>query len=244
MAIALKGSTANIVQANPLVISIATAADDYLLFAGASDSSASPATPTYESPFSQTAPAGFTSTSTVDGMRFHAAAGKETGTDSSKSIDNGASGAQRLIGRIAAFTGVDLTTPFDATPVTASENSSAVAGTSGMAITTATPNAWLVLCLAIDATVTTDPTWTVSDGGAGLTWTALNFFQAGGFCKGTILYAPKPSAGAITVSTTFGINAGYGAILYALKPDTGGGGGGSIYGTPFSNPIFHTAVIR
>lgn len=221
MSVALASSGTNTTPATPLAVSVTVAANDYLVASYVSDSTNASATPTYDSPLVQD----FTSTSNVDGMRFHAASGRAGGSDTTLSVDNGGTGVSRLIGLIAAFSGVDTTTANDATPVTGSGEGTS---TAGIAITTVTDGAMLVLVVGIDPASATDPTFSVTDGGAGLSWNYITCYEPSGFRKVVLAYAIKPTAGATTVTGNFTISAGYGATLYALRPAAGGGGGSSI----------------
>jgi len=194
-------------------VTITIAVDDILIAGYASDATGSSMS-SYGSPLAQDV----TNESTFDNQTFFAASGRATG--SASSIVSTCSATACAV--VAAFSGVDTTTQNDATPVSAS-SSSGVTSTGAMNITTATGGAMLALVVGVDGG-TTDPTFSVSDGGAGLTWNYITSYESGGFRKLVIAYALKPSAGAIAVTGNFGLTAGFGACLYALKPAGGGGG--------------------
>jgi hypothetical protein len=224
-AIGLSNSGTNTTPADPLVITVSAAANDFLIASISTDSSASPASLTLGSPLVQD----YTATSAVvDGMRFHAASGRASGSISSVSVSGFGAGAFRGIGAIAVFTGVDTTTALDTAVVTAADGGAAANNTGNMIITPVTAGTMLVMTAAFDQSGTTDPTFSVNDNGAGLSWTYVTSYEPAGFRKTMIGYAIAPSAATYTLVGNFGLTGGFAAALYALRPATGGGGGSSI----------------
>lgn len=224
-AVAFVRSWKNETPANPLVISISPspAANDYLIGIWATDGGGDTFAPA--SPFTMVD----VRTSTADAQTSGTAAGKATGSETTNSTGFSPNGAAGIIG---SFSGVDTTTPNDATPV--SGGSSTAGTTAVLSITTTTANAMIVMAVGWDTQGTTSPTTVASDNAGGLSWTWVPFNASGNFHHGGFAYAIKPTAGSVQVTLTIsGINAGWGGSLFALKAAGGGGGGATAV------PVFH-----
>jgi hypothetical protein len=218
-AIALASSGVQATPAQNCVVPVTISINDYLIAHYTSDGSVTTIS-SYGAPLVQT----FSSTSNSDGMVFFGASGQATaGASSITTTSQTSSSVNNIIGQVLAFSGVDQTTPNDATPVT-SNNTDNVASTANISITTVTANTWLVLPVGMDHAAATDPVLTINDHGAGLSWTVVHNYEAGGFRKQAVAYALKPTPGAITVTGNFSINVAYGAVLYALRPAADAGG--------------------
>jgi len=193
---------------SPCVVTISPTVDDYLIAAYCTDVASG--TFTLGSPLTKT----FEGTSTSDAMVAAIGAGKAgSGVTSVSTTVSG----DAAIGMIATFSGVDTTTPNDATPATTSDSNNNTTGR-GLSLTTATNGAMLVYAAALDVGATSDPTVTMSDNAGGLTWTTVYAYESGGFRKLAISYALMPTAGAVTATMTPSIATGFVGVLYALKP--------------------------
>lgn len=222
MAITVASSNANGTAASPLSLTLSAVADDYCVACYASDAASGAAS--YGSPLVQIV----SNTSTADGQSFYSGAGKATGSLSSISTTNAAS---TIVGTGAVFRGVDTTTALDVTFNSTNHSgssSSAGTATASKSITTVTAGAMLVFMVGWDTTSTSNPTTTINDGGAGLTWTVLSANESGGFRKCALAYAIAAAAGTYTIIGNSTVSAGYGMCLLALRPSGGGGGGGDI----------------
>lgn len=216
--IALRGSFTNATPASPLTITTTgVVANDYLIGAFNTDTPSG----------AYTVPAPLTKINevalTVDNAMAAQASGKATGSIASLAITNA---SDSLVGALVAFSGVDTTTPNDATAVAIFDNAASTSARTA-SITTVTAGAELVAACSYDTQGTTNPTPTVSDT-AGLSWTTVSAYETGGFRKVSISYALKATAGATTVSIAPTFSSGIACTLFALRPAGGGGGGTAV----------------
>lgn len=228
MAIALASSGANTTPATSLSISATISVDDYLVAAYVSDALTT-TSPSYGSPLVEI----IKIQTSADSQEAWYASGKATAGASSLTSS---SFPDAVVGVLGAFSGVDTSSPLDVTFSAGSHSASTnanVSSTSTLTITTVTAGAMIVVPYGWDDG-TTDPTMSIDDGGAGLTWGHVTAYQSGGFRKCGFFYAILPSAGALSVFLNGSPAGGYSFIVIALKPASGGGGGG---GAPDDDPI-------
>lgn len=219
MSIALASSGAQTTPAADVTISATIAANDYLVAAYVSDG-LSTTSPTYGSPLAEIVKL----TTSADNQEAYYASGKATGSASSITSTGF---PEANIGVLGVFSGVDTSTPFDVTFSAGSHSATHnanVSFTDTLTITTSSAGAMVVVPYGWDDG-TGDPTITIDDGGAGLTWGHVTAYQSGGFRKTGFLYAIKPSAGALSVFLNSTVAGGYSFIVIALKAAAGGGGG-------------------
>lgn len=228
MAIALASSGAQTTPDVSVTISATISVDNYLVAAYVSDG-LSTGSPSYGSPLVE-----ITKVQTsADNQMAYYASGKATAGASSITSS---SFPDANVGALGAFSGVDTSTSFDVTFSSGSHQASTnanVSSTSTLTITTATAGAMVVAMYGWDDG-TTDPTITIDDGGAGLSWSHVTAYQSGGFRKCGFFYALAPTAGALSVFLNGSPAGGYSLIVIALRPASGGGGGG---GGPTDAPI-------
>ena len=212
MAIALRTSGTQPVAATNCDTTISTISDDCLIGGWSSDNSTH-GTYTFESPFST---AEVDNTQSWNGQSFVGSLGIETSSDTVKRLTDS---TNAYVGLVAAFSGVDTTTPRDTTTQTASSGAGTASQTATLTFTTATANAMVVFLVAWDEDQGVSPTLTLNDGGAGLTWSSINSLEsASPFRNVKLYYAIKPTAGSISVYVSRGATGGYGCAMLALRP--------------------------
>lgn len=194
---------------------------DVIIAGYASDSAFSPIT---------TGPTGFTAravlSTTLDGMSFETfIKGDATG---SEGTINASVSADSIIGCMSSFSGVDNTTPEDATHVSGTANTS-VASLDAPSITPSTSGAYIVAVLGMDAGSSANATFSTTSGSTG-TWTKhVEIIDTTGFRKVAIGSAPWTS-GAIVVNGACSVNGALAISVFALRPAAGGGGGITLMG--------------
>lgn len=229
MAVAFVRSWKNETPAGTVSISTspAPAANDYLIGISATDSGAGGSTTTGGAP-AATLTIHDQFDCTVDGQHSATGAGKAVGNETTITFTNGGS---NVIGLVGSFSGVDTTTPNDATRVAITKNTSGLTFTGS--ITTATDGAMMVVPFGLDQTDVPNPTVTVADTSLA-SWLVVQADETLGFRHCFIAYAPKATAGATTITITTTQSAGGGGSIYALRP-AAGGGGATTRGTPFGH---------
>jgi len=217
MAIALSSSGSQPTPALDVTINATIAVDNYVVAVYVSDALTT-TSPSYGSPLSE-----ITKIQTsADNQMAYYASGKATAGASSLTSSTF---PDQNIGALGVFSGVDTTTPFDVTFSSGSHQAStnaSVSSTSTLTITTATAGAMVLAMYGWDDG-TTDPTITIDDGGAGLSWSQVTAYQSGGFRKCGFFYATKPTAGALSIFLNGSPAGGYSFVVIALRASSGSG---------------------
>lgn len=199
---------ANSTPADPMVVTIAPAANDFLIGSAVTDNSAVLTLDTTPAGWTQR----FRSQVTTDGQTHQVIDKKAAGTETSVTFDS--TDGNLSMAFVASFSGVDTTTPLDVAPATFS--SSTAATTTDLSLTPATNNCDLAFIQAQDngnANYTFTFSTVVGTTGA---WTT-RVDQNSGFFNQALGSAVQATAGALTarcVSTSGGRS----GILYALRP--------------------------
>lgn len=155
---------------------------------------------------------------------------KTTASGSEGSINTTNSGSTLMIGGMAAFSGVDQTTPIDVTPPAAVVNTTMTANPLVMAsnsMTTVTDGCMIIAVRLCDVSAgqSNPVTFSTTTGSTGA-WTSLNETN-NAFYNVSLGYASQSTAGAVVVSSTNGGSVSSAGVLFvfALRPAGAGGGG-------------------
>lgn len=207
---AYKNAWTNSTPADPCTVTIAPAANDFLIGWAITDSTSG--ADTVPSGWTQT----FRGTSTFDGAALLVGYKLADGSETSAAFNS--TGSNTMIAGVLSFDSIDTTTPLDVTPVTFSSSTGST--TTSMSITPATDGCDIVFVQGQDAG-NSDYTFTFSTtSGTTGAWTT-RVDQRSGFFNAGAGSAVQTTAGALTAQCV-STSGGRIGVLYALRT-TGGG---------------------